>query len=717
MYKFVLFILFFCFNLTGSNRETIKEFKLPEQYQVKYNELSKIYENYKGEHVDGGILKELPLNFNIISQIINSYNAQNPENKTDLTYKELVDYFKNNTNFEKYTDLIKQLIQLLKSSKFNVSESDEKLLLKNQKDLRGFDKNIVASVIQTIFLHDNKQDFLIFLTNQLESIIKKRNIYEKFLNNNFMVIYTDLGVKLRHISFIADDDVFYKNHFEEKIKISSEDIQPSYTYFINMNDKQEIENNVEVFLNLVNRKGNFKYEEFDKEFNIRAIDSVFNNLLPRDSQTTVLINLIDEYSKIPKTDYLLKNKRIKKLIEISKEAEKLNSGKLSVYWLLDAIRKIAVNKAKYLIAIDKIKELAFSRITKMPEKGSEVTVQNFQLETPQLLLTKDYTAEWLRDVDPAGRSVKFHQKYFSTWKRLYDDTVKKGTDADFPSYFWWLEGQAESEGRLPELDFMQSIGVEGTKLNIENGLIYSDKMLANYNNYLYVLSEKGALIVSKKEDFHHDRLLKGANVVCAGHINIKDGKIIYIDNISGHYQPKVYPHLMTALNILDSFKVLNLEIEIKDDGNLFGKQGITYEDFKTLETIKMRPLCKPVTMPLIEIFLQKENLSSEISLSNDQLNVIKKINIKEICTLYFGEFKVGKIGSIEEAQKEAFNSKKNLINNKINKLTLSEKYKKKEPINEKQKKEYQQIKEEAAKKIQRSYRKFQTEKLEQNIEN
>lgn len=700
----------------GSNEENTQEFKLPEKYQGKYNSLSEAYENYKKEHIDGGILKEKPYNFNIIGQIIDLYNGEHPENKTDMKYEEIVNYFAKNTSFEGYVNLLKKLIQLLENTEFSVSEGSKKLLLKDEKEFRGFEKNLVDLIICNIFLRDHKKDFIIFLNDQLKSIIEKQSMYEKFLNNGFMVTYTQWTVQLKHISFVGEDNTFSKNHFKEKTKIMSEDIQPSSIYFINMNEKQEIEKNVKDFLNLVNKKSRFKYDEFNEGVDAKAINSVFDNLLPRNTETAMLIKLIDEYSQIPKTDYKLKNKRVGKLIEISKEVEKLGLGDLKGHWFLDVIHEIAINKAKYLIAIDKIKELAFQRATKMPEKGSTVPVQNFRLETPKLLLTMDYTAEWLRDVDPAGRSVKFHQKNFSAWKWVYEDAIKRGTDKDFPGYFWWLEDERDSDGYLPELDFKQNLGASGKKLIIKEGVAYSDENPANYNNYIYALNEKGDLVVSRiQEDFHHDRLLKGANVVCAGHIYIKEGKITYIDNVSGHYQPKVYPHLMTALKMLDAFKVLDPKIIIKDEGKMLGN-GITYEDFKALETIKMRPLCKPVTMPLIEIFLQKEKLTQEISLSNEQLNVMNKINIQEICSRYFGEFKVGKIKSIEEVQDQLWNLKKKEMYDKRNKLQKLERYNKTGPINEKEKSDYQQMQEEAANKIKRAYRESQTKKLEQKLE-
>src|SRR5262249_40216433 len=50
--------------------------------------------------------------------------------------------------------------------------------------------------------------------------------------------------------------------------------------------------------------------------------------------------------------------------------------------------------------------------------------------------------------------------------------------------------------------------------------------------------------------YHHSSLLAGANVACAGEIEIgADGKILWLSNKSGHYKPNV-DHVFQVLNQL-----------------------------------------------------------------------------------------------------------------------------------------------------------------------
>ncbi len=57
---------------------------------------------------------------------------------------------------------------------------------------------------------------------------------------------------------------------------------------------------------------------------------------------------------------------------------------------------------------------------------------------------------------------------------------------------------------------------------------------------LWAMDAEGNLYVSAKSrpgTFHHSSILGGAKVICAGTIDVVDGKILHIDNASGHYQP------------------------------------------------------------------------------------------------------------------------------------------------------------------------------------
>ncbi len=65
----------------------------------------------------------------------------------------------------------------------------------------------------------------------------------------------------------------------------------------------------------------------------------------------------------------------------------------------------------------------------------------------------------------------------------------------------------------------------------------------DYGSYpaIWVMDPTGRLYVSSTPQpgmFNHSSFLGGGSVICAGEIIIEDGKITFINNRSGHYQPK-----------------------------------------------------------------------------------------------------------------------------------------------------------------------------------
>lgn len=61
---------------------------------------------------------------------------------------------------------------------------------------------------------------------------------------------------------------------------------------------------------------------------------------------------------------------------------------------------------------------------------------------------------------------------------------------------------------------------------------------------MYVVNEDGSLIVVevKPKDFfrlHHSSLSAGQDVYCAGEIEVQNGVVTHVDNLSGHYLPSV----------------------------------------------------------------------------------------------------------------------------------------------------------------------------------
>ncbi|HBN22296.1 MAG TPA: hypothetical protein DD412_03565 [Holosporales bacterium] len=59
---------------------------------------------------------------------------------------------------------------------------------------------------------------------------------------------------------------------------------------------------------------------------------------------------------------------------------------------------------------------------------------------------------------------------------------------------------------------------------------------------------------------HHHHLFYGVDIACAGHIIVKDGKIFYLTNGSGHYMPTIV-HLMLAVKYFDKLGLFSKDLD------------------------------------------------------------------------------------------------------------------------------------------------------------
>jgi hypothetical protein len=108
----------------------------------------------------------------------------------------------------------------------------------------------------------------------------------------------------------------------------------------------------------------------------------------------------------------------------------------------------------------------------------------------------------------------------------------------------------------------------------------------------YVMDDKKNLYLFKsldaygsKEGFVHASVLSARPVICAGNIGIEAGKITFVDNLSGHYQPKKM-HLDNLTEIFKESGVLSDKCKIK----VFGSSDSKFIPTPDAE----RPVAPPV---------------------------------------------------------------------------------------------------------------------------
>jgi len=83
--------------------------------------------------------------------------------------------------------------------------------------------------------------------------------------------------------------------------------------------------------------------------------------------------------------------------------------------------------------------------------------------------------------------------------------------------------------------------------------------------HLFAIAPDGTFYVHTKvpQKIHHSSMLAGGDVICAGFVSIKDGKLVSIFNSSGHYQPTIANVFMTIELLLDSHGIVPSSYEIR----------------------------------------------------------------------------------------------------------------------------------------------------------
>ncbi len=88
--------------------------------------------------------------------------------------------------------------------------------------------------------------------------------------------------------------------------------------------------------------------------------------------------------------------------------------------------------------------------------------------------------------------------------------------------------------------------------------------------YIFILSPEGKLYIASDDNCFHSYFLmsfegdskgKAGPVSCAGEIEIENGKVSYISNLSGHYLPNL-DQLIIAIHHLNQFDLFSETVVI-----------------------------------------------------------------------------------------------------------------------------------------------------------
>ncbi|MBW8310315.1 MAG: hypothetical protein K0M45_11905 [Candidatus Paracaedibacteraceae bacterium] len=281
--------------------------------------------------------------------------------------------------------------------------------------------------------------------------------------------------------------------------------------------------------------------------------------------------LIVRYHSISKSEIDTIGSRIALLTKIKSEllvlADKIGDEKVSK--TLRSLSGISSKKSWYL---SELKILYKNTVEEHPIIKSQTNMFDDYIPLPlvnKLIFGTNISAYWglfwLEALDPCHRMLT---SYYVQW-----DEEKTATP-----FFLWLEN-LDIPWFSPQIHFFNSIELEDATYTLDAGIFYNKKNeKANLNSdnqeYIYIITlEKKILIVKASETVRHISLSLGFPVLAAGALKLMEGKIIYIDGESGHYQPTAF-HIWQAIELLRKLNV-----------NLDANVGIKYyENGKVVKT-------------------------------------------------------------------------------------------------------------------------------------
>ncbi len=152
----------------------------------------------------------------------------------------------------------------------------------------------------------------------------------------------------------------------------------------------------------------------------------------------------------------------------------------------------------------------------------------------------------LRNLDPLKREGLY--KSIELWIKMVNE------DPETPHFWLWLDkidtsDQEDHRYRLWNKEQKRVQFKEGIAYNSTFGNKDNDNRLQG--DYIYAIGQDGQLYIipdnNQGIELTHDIILKGNNILSAGVVVFRQGKLVYINVASGHYKPDRFKNLQPTL--------------------------------------------------------------------------------------------------------------------------------------------------------------------------
>ncbi len=288
------------------------------------------------------------------------------------------------------------------------------------------------------------------------------------------------------------------------------------------------------------------------------------HLLPNE-----LMKKIDEYHLIPKTDATALRNRTIHLYEICKICYQLYSLHTDLTPTVNRLFSQAAAKYNYLL------ELTCSLSVFQKKNSFMAFIQKYLIFKKESNLLSRH----IPDLNLYRQALDPYRSDHPEIHKLFHDWECASIIEEVPPFFLWLEQYSRPDTPSNILNSSQEL--ELLKLNFMGGLIYQNNELLTVERADFVVDYKGDFYLSK--NIKHTSFFRGIAVAAAGEITINKGKVPYINDNSGHYQPRI-THILQAIKLLhkedifeegaiisylDTQKFLDLGLqEVNDDPSL-----------------------------------------------------------------------------------------------------------------------------------------------------
>jgi hypothetical protein len=297
------------------------------------------------------------------------------------------------------------------------------------------------------------------------------------------------------------------------------DLIQTAKFIFKENKLSEVNRTVSLFLEIVTKA--------TKDINLSKVNFFLQTLIHADSSSNPELSMLQNFFKLlllPDPDI---NKTFFKLLELSlKQLQQQNQG---------------VNQTSvciYLLMIE------YASLTNKSIEKSIANDPHFFKKAASLYKQSEY-----------GKCPKQSSKFFL--RRLIEQNVSYWVD-DRINCVRYFTAQEKKKYKV--------------RKDAQTGVLkraVDEKMLAD-GDYLYIISPKGSLYAINNEELpgnklHHSTLRSGQLLICAGKLSVFNGKIIKINNSSGHYTPS-YEQLIFGALRLHAQEILEPECMVEEFG-------------------------------------------------------------------------------------------------------------------------------------------------------